>query len=268
MSATDEKNRVVIYENEAFPYYPAEVNTNDLYSDRYQRPLNENWLKKAADDFDPAMLGTIIVSDRPKRGKRFSVIDGQHRVELCKRCDQPIMLAIVFADLTIAQEATLFSRFQRERRGISAFERFQADLIAGNPQSQAVDKLVREAGLEMSATTDAPGFVKCVVAMERVYVENPAHLRTVLTLLQATWKDMPGARTERMFGGMHRFVRQEGTDLDHARFVDRLRGRTPSYLNQKAVQLREGSEDSGGTLPGYLCEAITNAYRSKARRPQ
>jgi uncharacterized protein (DUF885 family) len=67
-----------------------------------------------------------------------------------------------------------------------------------------------------------------------------------------------------MVRGLWRFVRDE-TDLDAERFVERLSGTTPSYLSQKALQLRDG-RDSGGTLPSFLAEAISNAYRSRRAR--
>jgi hypothetical protein len=263
--ATERPMLGVLREGEWWPYDVDVIELVDCYTDRFQRPLNERWLKKAEEEFKPWLLGTIVVSTRERRNRLFSVVDGQHRVELCRRVNQPVIAACVFETLTIQQEAALFSEFQQSRRGITAYQRFQADLVAAKPMQKAIDNIVREVGLELTEGQDGPGYIKCVVALERIYKADPAMLRTVLSLIQRTWKDIPAARSERMVAGLWRFVREE-QDLDESRFVDRLSDATPSYLSQKAMQLRDGNEQMGGTLPQFLAEAISNAYRSRKRR--
>jgi hypothetical protein len=172
--------------------------------------------------------------------------------------------AVVFVDLSIQQEAKLFSLMQRERRGITPFQRFQADLVAGEATQQAINKMLKDEGLELSETRDDPGYIKCVVACERIYDEDPKRLRTVINLSQRTWGGMPYGRSERLIRALSLFVAEE-PDLDEERFVERLSGHAPSYLNQKAAQLRDG-EDSGGTLPQYLKRAISNAYRTRKKK--
>lgn len=259
-------------DGEVWRYRYDTVDPAAIYTDRFQRPPNERWLAaREGENFKPWLLGHPVLSERAKRNKDFSAVDGQHRIELCRRQGFSRLHVIVFMDMTIEREAALFSELQRERRGITPYQRFQADLIAGDLTSRgaaakAIDRIVISSGLKLSESSDGPGFIKCVVALERIYEENPAWLRTVLTLVQRTWRDMPSARSERLVRGVWYFLRDPRTeDFDEERFVDRLGRLTPSKLADLARQLREGNEMSG-SLPGWLAEAIHNAYHSKKKR--
>jgi hypothetical protein len=257
------------------------VEVSACYTDKFQRPLAERWLRKAEQDFRPWLLGTITVSERERRGKVFSVVDGQHRLELVTRKEISVIAAVILTGLTIEDEAALFSDLQSERRGITPFQRFQADIVAKRPDQLAINAMLADGAikLELTETSDGPGLIKCVRMLERIYDDDPAVLRKVLTLVQRTWPGMPLARSERFVSGLYRFCKDEdktasrgqdvpttgGASVDLERFVDRLASRTPSTLNVKAQQLREGGE-GGGTLPQYLATVISNAYRSSAKR--
>lgn len=257
------------------------IDVGACYTDRFQRPLNERWLRKAEANFRPWLLGTITVSERPRRNKEFSVVDGQHRLELVQRKSLGHLGAVILTGLTIKEEAALFSDLQQERRGITPYQRFQADLVADRPKQKAIEALLSDPtiNLELTETSEGPGKIKCVRQIERIYEDDPAMLRKVLTLSQRTWEGMPLARSERFVSGLWRFCRDEdkiasqgqdipvrgGASIDTDRFIDKLGTRTPSHLNMKAQQLREG-RDAGGTLPQYLAEAIANAYRARGKR--
>lgn len=248
----------------AWPFRFEVLSLAEIYIDRFQRPLNERWLDARDGKFDPAMLGTITVSDRPRRGKQYSAIDGQHRCELARRAGLSHVPCLVFIGLTVEAEAEMFARLQRERRAISPFQRFNAELVAGNEQAKAIQKIVTECGLTLDANQEDAGKVRAVVALERIYEDEPANLRKVLTLITQTWGDLPYARNERMLKGVWYFVR-DTEDLDEERFIDRLGQVPPSTLATRATQLRDGSGMSRAGLPKFLREAIENEYRSKRR---
>lgn len=257
------------------------VEVASCYTDRFQRELNERWLCAREADFRPWLLGSIVVSERPKRQKRFSVVDGQHRVELLTRKGVPVVAACILSGLSIEEEAGIFSDLQQERRGINAYERFQANLVAKRPMARAIDAMLADPAirLELTSRMDGPGKIKCVRQLERVYEDDPARLRLILTLVQRTWPGMPGARAERFIGGLWRFIRDEdkrasqgvdtkitgGQSIDMDRFVEKLGGRTPSALVLKAQQLKAGSEHETTSLPAFIAEAVSNAYRSRRR---
>jgi hypothetical protein len=245
--------------NGNFPYRFAVVPISAIYVDRFQRPLDERWLKARQGKLNPAKLQTIVLSERAHGNKQYSAVDGQHRIELAKRHGLEELPAIVY-DLTVEEEAQLFSDLQRERRSITAYQRFNADLIAGSEQAHAIAKIVDDEGFTLG-DSEGGGQLKAIVALERIYEDDPTYLRTVLRLVKRTWGDLPGSQNERMLRALWYFLR--GTeDLNEERFVERLSALTPSALVGRAHNLRE-FRGMSGALPGYLAEAIEDQYRSK-----
>lgn len=241
------------------------VPLNDIYLDKYQRPLDERWLRARENDFRPWLLGTITLSERHKSGKRFANVDGQHRAELARRHGVSHLAAVVFYNLTRQQEAGLFSAFQLERRNITPFQRFNADLINEKPDAKAIYKIITDEGWKLQDANHHAGgmFIKAVKVMEDVYKEDPAQLRVLLRLLRETWGELPHTSNERFMRGVWRFLR-EVPDLDEARFIEKLGSVTPSTLFDRATNLREG-RGAKGSLPAFVAEAVENQYRTRRR---
>lgn len=238
------------------------VDVDDIWiDDQFQRPLNERWIADRDGKLDPLMLGAVILSERDgPNGEPYSGVDGQHRTELCRRNGRRKVAAIVCFDLTQEEEAALFARFQRERRNITPYQRFKAELTSGSEQAHAIQKIVREEGYELGED-DTPGVLKAVRAIERIYGDDPALLRTVLRLIRLTWNGMPYAHNERMIKAVWQFLR-DTEDVSEERFVDRLSALTPTALVTRAHNLRE-ARGMSGAIPRFLAEAIEDAYRSK-----
>lgn len=247
----------------AWPFRFEILALDELYIDRYQRPLS-SFVNKIVADFDPALLGTLTVSERPRRNKRFAVVDGQTRAEGMRQMGFERAPCVVFYELTIEQEAELFSKFQRQRKNITPMQRFNADLVAKKPEALQINRLLEAEGFRL---TDEPGdtHVKAVVAVERIFADSPDLLRKTLRLIRETWGGMPYAANERMVKGIAFFCSTH-PDMDEARFVERLGYLTPSEVQRRATQLREGA-GSTGTSPRFVAEVIENQYRSR-RRPQ
>jgi hypothetical protein len=226
---------------------------------RYQRDL-----KPIKSVFDPRLVGCLTVNERPRAGVNLSVIDGQRRRDkiLAVKFDSPVP-ACVFEDLTLEQEAELFSLFQRERKSITPFERFKSDLVAKVPVSMAINKMISEEGFEMAANDSTMRELKAVRGIERIYAEDPELLRTVLQLVRMTWDGVPFASRDQMLKGIAWFV-QSTEDLDMERFVKRLKDVTPSELNRRADMHRE-AKGLTGSSPRFMGEVIQDAYRRKGR---
>jgi hypothetical protein len=241
------------------------VPVDDTYSGRYQRVLDERWLKKRELDFKPWLLGTIIVSERHQKGKRFSLVDGQHRQELAKRNDIPHLAAVVFYDLTEAQEAALFSAFNNERRATSAYQTHHADVIAKDARALGLEKVIAKEGFILQDAIEYAGeySIKAIRQAYRIYDDDPAMLGLVLRLIHDSFRDLPYAQNQAMIRGVYLFLK-DNPDVAEDRFVDRLSAVTPSTIFDRAGSLRKGRGDKG-PLPGYVAEAIANEYRRTRR---
>lgn len=255
MSAPTAETTKLLTKQQKYPYRWDIVRIDEMYIDsRYQRDL-----KPITGEFDPRIVGMLTLSERPRQGKQYSVIDGQRRRDLIKREGIDIAPCVIFYDLSVEDEATLFSLFQRERKTITPYERYRADLVAGHPTVKAIDKILREEGFEMAPFETTPKSVRAVRAVETIYGEEPELLRKTLQLVARTWPEVPGSASEKMLKGLSIFVATT-KDLDEEKFVRRLKGTLPSQIDRRATYLRD-SRELTGTSPKFYAEVIEQMYR-------
>ncbi|HTE60865.1 MAG TPA: DUF6551 family protein, partial [Solirubrobacteraceae bacterium] len=227
-----------------------------------QRPLT-NFLKRIVARYDPAMIGTLIVSERPSRKKaRYAVIDGQTRLEGMRHHDEPVAPCVVYTGLTREQEAQLFARFVVERRGMATYLRFRSALVANDEEAQGIAEIVRTQGFKVAGDGDAIG-IKSIAALEWVYRRDPDLLHTVLFVIGDAWPMAngdtdPGERTRgEILKGIARFLREQDADPD--KLAKRLKSVTPAQLRHRANALREGS-GSSGSFDRHVRDALLGIY--------
>jgi hypothetical protein len=266
-AATVERPNIdaIIAKTSEWPYRFQVLSLSEMWIARYQRPV-ENIVESIVENFEPALVGTLIVSERRGKGKRYSVIDGQQRREAMKQLGLKEAPCLVFYELTEEEEATLFSKFQRLRKAITSFQRFNADLIAGNSTAIAIKSMVESEGFFIGDTTTQTHWesIQAVRVLETVYKEDPERLRTMLRLIRSVWKGMPLATRQDILRGLHYFVR-DTRDLDEDRFIDRVKNVTPSDVSKRAVALREG-KGVHTTTPKFVTEVLRDVYRSTPKQ--
>jgi hypothetical protein len=237
----------------------------------YQRPLTSFW-KTVRDEFNPALVGTLVVSER-KNGSKW-IIDGQTRWEAIKAQEWESYVddlgrvnggvpCLIYEGLTKQQEAELFAALQTQRRGMRTYHRFRAQLVAKQPEAVGIAKLVTAAGFELGVT-ETPYTLGSIAALERAYRVAPDHLADVLGIINDVWgtqnKDAVAAQ---IISGMSTFIRKQER-LDYDRLKDRLRDVTPKLIINRASQIREGVGPGTGAA-GSVAQAILSEYMRKKK---
>lgn len=246
-----------------WPYRFDLVPLDRLFVDvEYQRPLT-SFVESVANDYNPALIGTLIVSER--RNGRFAIVDGQTRTEGARRNDEAVLPCLVYSGLSRAQEAELFADLQTKRRGMATYLRFRAALVAKRPEAIAIAALVQNAGFELDVE-ETPKTVRAIAALEYVYRRDPALLDRVMHLIARAWPDpdVEYRASGEMIRGLAVFLTRE-TKVDEKRLVERLSDVTPKMLRHRANALKEGS-GSGGGSPGYMADAILGVYMRGGKR--
>jgi hypothetical protein len=245
---------------QTWPYRFEIVPLEDLRVDEsYQRPLTSFW-REVSEDFNPALVGTLIVSER-KNGSKV-IIDGQTRWEAMRARELPGAPCLIYTGLNKAQEAQLFADLQTKRRGMRTYDRFRAQLVAKNPTAMEISSIVEGRGFQLSVN-ETPDTLKAIAAIEHLYRISPEHLGEVLDLVREVWGVPAGKGTHdgvssAVLRGLSHFTReQERLDVD--RLKARLRDVTPKLLINQAHQIREGSPGLG--IPGAVARAILQQYR-------
>lgn len=175
----------------AFPYSFEVLDVDRLFVDpAYQRPLT-TFSQKIEKNFDPALVGTLVVSERTEGDLAgyYAIVDGQTRAaaiaSLAARDEARLAVpCLVYRGMSQAEEAKLFARLQKERRGVSSYHRFRADLVAGEPEAVAINEIATRVGYEIGTGT---GKLSGVAALEDVYRRTPEILERALTISRAAW---------------------------------------------------------------------------------
>jgi hypothetical protein len=242
-----------------WPYIFEVISLSELFIDkRYQRPLTNFW-KDVRDNFNPAMVGTLVVAERPN-GK-YAVIDGQTRMEAMQELKLPNAPCLVYLNLRREQEAKLFADLQTKRRGMRTYDRFRAQLVAKDPDARAIARVATDIGFSLSVNEDRYT-LKAIAALEKLYRKGEEHLAQVLEIIRDAWgtENVEAVSADMIAGVSWFLLHQERVDAD--RLVARLSEVTPGLIRHRASALREGKlPGSGSGL--YTGQAIMNLYMSR-----
>lgn len=251
-----------------WPYRFEVVALGEMFvDDAYQRPLT-SFVEKIKSKFDPALIGTLTLSEREKAitkrkddRRHFAIIDGQTRWAAMSDLGMSVAPAVAFYGLNQAQEANLFSRLQKERRGILSYHRFRAALVAGDAEPKAIVEVAQAAGYGVGT---APDQIKAVAALEAAYRRDPDILERALLIFREAWTDrwVPSAAHIR---GMAYFLDHAGENtIQDERLARRLSIVSADELKRRASALREGGGHGGGS-DKYMAGAIEAVYGQRKR---
>ena len=125
----------------------------------YQRHAKNVRVLKLAKRWNWLACGVLTVA---KRGDRYYVVDGQHRLMAAlKRGDIERLPCLVFESVEMRDEAVAFRDANRERRPITTFEQWNADLVAQDEATLFAHEIITNSGRTPSQTA-SPGTVRCL----------------------------------------------------------------------------------------------------------
>ncbi|OOK65270.1 hypothetical protein BZL29_7711 [Mycobacterium kansasii] len=243
------------------------VRVDELFVDEsYQRAVDLGRARKLAAGWDRRLAGVIEISDRgPDRSPRYAVIDGQHRWEAARLRDpQASMVARVHEGLTVAEEARLFDRLNRERRRPSTWDHWQARKASGDPEVLAIERIVTGVELQIHHAPKA-GNVRCTATLEKLFALGGAELiRDTLELIFQVWDlrmDAYDAPIVHGIGLIQHYLRDR---IDPERLADTLLGVVPPALRTHAAAL---GETLTGTAGVRMATTIMVLYNRNRRVP-
>jgi hypothetical protein len=261
-----------------WPYSFKVLSLRHLFVDEsYQRPLT-NFVKRIVRNFNPALVGTLCVSERSKT--RYAIIDGQTRWVGMGELGHKEVPCLVFHGLSQADEAKLFGLYQTERRGVSSASLFKSKVVAGDPVAVAVDEVITNLGWDVpEVKSSAPNALSAPAALIWVYhgcatgekakgQQNPQLLAQVLEVIEAAWPKRPAtSKGAEMIRGLGFFLyRAQQSDKPRERNIDlerlalKLGRHQPSELFDRARMLREAGGATTSS-PKYLADVILKVYQ-------
>lgn len=139
------------------------LNKNVLEIDHtYQRNAKNARVLKLAKRWNWLACGVLTVA---QRNGRYYVVDGQHRLMAAlKRSDISRLPCLVFESAEMRNEAVAFRDANKERRPITTFEQWNADLVAQDEPTMFVHALITQAG-RIPAQVAGPTNVRCLSSL-------------------------------------------------------------------------------------------------------
>lgn len=251
--------------------YVSALTVGEIFADStYQRLCDITRARKMAHAWDRRLAGILEVSDRGESASpRYAVMDGQHRWAAARSlADPPPLVANVHTGLTIADEAALFDKLNRQRKQTGTWDHWKARRAALDGQVLAIERTVAAAGLRVTDVATADGAVSCVGTLEKVAAcaGGLDLLASTLTILTAAYGTHQRAAFEAPL--IHGLAMALGTftdRIDAQRLIDALGEQSPKRIRVHASTMRD---DAG--MPGSLAKlsavAVVNVYNQTPGR--
>jgi len=226
----------------------------------YQRDLSSDWVKDHL-PFDPQRSGVVVLSGR--LGGPYC-IDGQHRMALARASDVSHINAYVIEGLTQRDEARLFTQYQRERRGLSAFALYKADIVAGDEDTVAMDRVVRVTGFQIGkSAAKSPNTIIAIDALRYVQrLGGEDLLSRTLRIVRTFWIGEEKALSGQVIKGVGLFLDSAGeqSTFSQSTFEKVLNATPPVKLLRLSLSVSARRGAAPAATPANVAEALHEQY--------
>ncbi|MEH3129408.1 MAG: hypothetical protein PGN27_05525 [Mycolicibacterium neoaurum] len=247
--------------------YVTAVNVTEIFADpTYQRICDIARARKMAGTWDRRLAGILEISDRGEdHTPRYAVLDGQHRWAAAKCLAQPpTLVANVHTGLTLAEEAALFDKLNRQRKQTSPWDHWRARRASGDPLVLSIEQTATELGFDVGERASKDGTLCCISTLEKITASAGGIdlLRSTLTMLRSAWGHQRTAYEAPIVHGMAMVLYTFADRLDADTLLRGLSELPPARIRLQAQTLRDAG--TVGSIAKLTAIAIANQHR---RRP-
>ncbi|MBN2840985.1 MAG: hypothetical protein JXP37_08540 [Coriobacteriia bacterium] len=237
---------------------------------RIQRPLRPAHVSNIAEHLDFNALGILVVSRR--NDGTIVVLDGQQRQAALRQKGYDGRFSIqceVHDGLTLAQEAELFLRYNRDRKAVDSLTIYKNRVQSGDPVAVAIDLIVKECGLRVGGS-GSEGEVRAVSALEAVYKgyklkqEQPQALRAALVAVTEAWGANARSLQGQIIEGIGKVFVRDGDAIDADNLIKKL-AKYPGGADTLIGDARGRTRYNGKSVTDSVAAIIVDVY-NKGRR--
>lgn len=230
--------------------------------------VSQRWVDDRVPAFNDSKLGVLTVVERDGQ---YQVVDGAHRLTLCRKVGHTWPLRCeVFTSTSLAEDAAIFGGRNDFRRP-STLTRFYSRVLEGDQTANDIKRIVTDAGWQFGNPTD-DGRMAAVEALEMVYRtgsgvlpkgEYPELLERVIRTLTIAWAWDHKSADGNIIKGLGQLFGRFGESIDEPKLVSEMQNMPPGVLVGRAKGLRDAQ---GGKLPAALAKILVIAHNSKRRK--
>lgn len=223
----------------------------------YQRDVSTHWISQHL-PFDERQAGAIVLSGRA--GGPYC-IDGGHRLALARESGRPTINAFVIDGLTQADEAALFTRYQRERRNLTSHALFRADVVAGDAETLAMVRVVNNAGFQLAKTT-GPMHLTAIDSIRYIHrYGGDDLLARVLDIVKRIWFDEEKALSGQVLKGLALFLNSAGQEPTFRReSLEKVMKATSPLKLVRLSQAVAAKRSAASSSAANVAEALHEQY--------
>ncbi len=231
-----------------------------------QRPYDEKWAQKIADEFDPDKFEPICVT-KPNGSGMYHIIEGQHRKSAFEKAlgnDQQAPCRII-SEADPSRAAEIWLGINEGRKAIKPVAGFMVAVEAKRELEVAINALVKKSGYHVQSNTKADNSISAVGALRKLY--NNYGEKVLLQTLQACrllWGSDPRGAAGAILTGIGMFINefQDHIEMTHLRKVIQDQYKSPGNFVEAA---RLESEKSSETMDIAMSELIRMKYNKRMR---
>lgn len=230
----------------------------------YQRDVSSPWVEDHR-PFEARQAGAIVLSSRA--GGPYC-IDGGHRVALARADGISHVNAFVVEGLSQADEAGLFTRYQRERRNLTSFALFRADLVAHDAATMAMDRVVRANGFILGKSPSTPQTITAIDSIRYIQrVGGEDLLSRTLRLVGQVWLGEEKALSGQVLKGLAIFLQSAGEQSSfRQQTLDKVMNNVPPVkLLRLSLSVSHKRGAAPAATPANVAEAIHEQYNKLIR---
>lgn len=238
-----------------------------LVDDTYQRNIVRDHVMSIVRNFDPAGLGVITVSRRGDGS--LWVLDGQHRLSALHemgRQDEPVM-CLVYDGLTAAEEANRFA-FQARSLRIHPVYLYNARLVAGDPETLAINEIVTSFGLEVTVNKRAGNIIQAPTTLHNIFKSGGRErLERVLLIAGSIWSHDRIPIPSYLIQGVDSILLRYPS-ISEERLIEMIRATPPEDIDAAARAARRYFSDRSSGIYGRVFREIYNKGLRKNKLPE
>jgi len=209
-----------------------ELPLSDLIISEYNRPIKKEVANKWSRHFDMKLIGTITVSHRDGN---YYIIDGQHRTQAAIRKGIKTLPCLIHEGLTYQEEAEMFVKLNKERRGLLVVDLFKGECEAGDIKALELKAAIENAGYCIGKGSGTMR-VYAIRTLQKIFSTDGEYMiKDILTIVHDAWGGIRTANNRLILLGLWRFLQVYQYEHGRDRLVSVL-AKTPPAVIVRSVR--------------------------------
>ena len=241
---------------------------DELNMEHYQRRTRYGKVRNIIKDFNPFLLGVILVS---YRDGKYNVVDGGHRVAALKQMGAKTVMCQMVYGLTYEQEASLFLDFNCNRTGLTPNEKFAGAVEAKRKSALDIVSCLDKYGFtyNKSNTSKTDNMIAAVSTLNYIYnTTGKTGLMNLCRIIRKIWNGDKNSLCAHILKGMHTFLYNYDGKFNEDVLVAALEKSSPTDIVLEASRMTNSTLFTYRTQRGssHIALIIRNLYNEEAKR--